>query len=1244
MTNLRFIRTLLAIAVLFPMLLSTQGRASSLQHAPGQILIRFREGAAKPAMALADSLAARFDIRGIEPVFPTLTALRKPSAPFGQVYRLTYNGSSDPSDVAAAFANRADVVYASPNHLFRPLAVPNDPRLSDQPNLPLIGWQELWDGLGPLAQEVTVAIIDSGVDLEHVDLRDRIWINQAESTGLTGVDDDGNGYVDDVRGWDFSDAPTLPGKGDYLFPDNDPSDESGHGTRVAGVVGAQTDNAEGIAGVAPDCRLMALRAGVTMQSGETFLEEDDLAAAILYAVDHGARVINMSWGSEELAYVIRDVLAYAYARGAVLVVAAGNSGQMGLSHPAALDITIAVGATDNANNRSSFSSRGVPLDLAAPGSSVLSTTVGDAYGRLSGTSFAAPHVSGLAALVLSRSPHLSPEGVRSLLVASATDLGSPAWDVDFGAGLANGPSLLAALEADRGTAEVRIQAPTTGSGFIDTVAIHATASGGGLVSYELSWGEGPAPELWHTIVHDPGAAAIDATWRPEGLADTVAVIRLAGILDDGTLVEDRVLVSVGPRPLTIVSPDLSPVLDGDRLVYQVRWSTAFPTRGAVAFGPVGAAPDTVASPFVHTEHTVTLPSSLPPGLARYEILATGPTGERAASSLNQFQVSPLHVPTSGFSEVARLPDGILADRAVDFDADGLSEVVLMPYVDGLTFSPVQAFERAVDGSFESVFTSSGSYLPWSLGDVDGDGEPDLVASEVARLHVFRATADTPYPGQALYSLNNTWGGEVVDLDGDGTNEIVARAGSQNGYDVITYDSGQGARSIFLSNPTPGPGRVGQRPVVRDLDGDGIVEVLGGDADGDLWVHKGLGDGSFADTWTLLGDDDTDARWLGGGADLDGDGVAEFAVARSLADDNDALNGYWELEIYGAAGPGAYELEWRTRVTGVLSSGNGITTADADGDGQDDLIVCLRPDLYVFRSDGPDRYRPIWHSEVSLTHRPLVADLDGDGLPEILYNLDDAVRVVERTTPPATVAGPEFLSSTALGPDRVALSWLTVSGVDSYRILRGSAGSSLTQIADGLTTSTYVDSGLTSDQAYRYQVIAVLSDESVWPSGITTVRPNATPKLIELRPLGGPGVALLFSEPIGPLVPDAFQLTPGQGRATSVIRDREYHRVILTFPKGLAEDTAYVLSLATVADTSGTPIDGRFTTVTFSTDRPEYPFAEIADFDADRDVDFSDFLLFARAYGGTDPRYDLDGDTHVAFSDFILFASLYGRTF
>jgi len=301
---------------------------------------------------------------------------------------------------------------------------------------------EAWD-LETGNGEVVIAAIDSGIDYTHPDLADNIWINPGEDLNGNGIvdpsdfnsiDDDNNGFVDDIRGWDF------------LGGDNDPRDYFGHGTHCAGIAAAVTNNDIGIAGVCWNCKIMPLRVcHYKLIPGFT------VAEGVIYAADNGADIISISLGWIRTIYVLNYAINYAYGKGVVVVAAAGNGGNYGipmLTFPGRHDKVVGVGAINHYGERYYLSSWGPSLDIVAPGENVFSTLpnyhvlfndfgLNQSYDNLSGTSQATPYVAGVAALILSHNSTLKNYEVRDILQSTATDLGSEGKDWYFGYGLVN---------------------------------------------------------------------------------------------------------------------------------------------------------------------------------------------------------------------------------------------------------------------------------------------------------------------------------------------------------------------------------------------------------------------------------------------------------------------------------------------------------------------------------------------------------------------------------------------------------------------------------------------------------------------------------------------------------------------------------------------------------------------------------------------------------------------------------------
>ncbi|CCI13271.1 Similar to tr/Q3M5S2/Q3M5S2_ANAVT Peptidase S8 and S53 [Microcystis aeruginosa PCC 9806] len=301
----------------------------------------------------------------------------------------------------------------------------NQPTFADVPNLGGNNWgndmvnaPEAW-ARGYTGQGVTVAVIDDGVDILHQDLSNNIWRNTREIAG-NGIDDDANGYVDDIHGWNFTTG--VGGNSGNVGPE---SALSTHGTHVAGTIAA-SNNGIGITGVAYNSRIMALKIANT-DSNNNWINTGSLDQAIRYAVDNGARVINMSLGWTD-STALRDALAYAASRNVITVSAAGNSSLSSPGTPAryATQYGFSVGAVNSNRTIASFSNRAGTNSsmqhVMAPGVNVYSTLPGNGYASYSGTSMAAPHVAGVVALMLGANPNLTHAQVRSILTSSAVRL------------------------------------------------------------------------------------------------------------------------------------------------------------------------------------------------------------------------------------------------------------------------------------------------------------------------------------------------------------------------------------------------------------------------------------------------------------------------------------------------------------------------------------------------------------------------------------------------------------------------------------------------------------------------------------------------------------------------------------------------------------------------------------------------------------------------------------------------------
>jgi hypothetical protein len=349
----------------------------------------------------------------------------KAAARMSRIFHGFLSVSSRRDDILAWLQRNPLIEYAEPLYYHTLDILPNDSLYAQQTHLQVINLPSAWDIARGSAGSVVVAIVDGGTDIRHRDLQGNLWLNQDEIAGNS-RDDDENGFVDDIHGWNFANSS------------NDPTGLAtqpafgNHGTHTAGIACAVTGNVHGIAGAAWNCRLMPVNAADPFGEGIGYGYE-----AILYAAGNGARIINCSWGrSGAPSAYEQDVIDYVTSLGAVVVASAGNSGSTTLNYPACYRNVFAVAATNNWDAKAGFSSYGRWIDVSAPGVDILSSTSGDSYSRYSGTSMSAPLAAGVIALVETLHPEWSgfqcAEQVRA--TAHAIDDVNPSWTGLLGKG------------------------------------------------------------------------------------------------------------------------------------------------------------------------------------------------------------------------------------------------------------------------------------------------------------------------------------------------------------------------------------------------------------------------------------------------------------------------------------------------------------------------------------------------------------------------------------------------------------------------------------------------------------------------------------------------------------------------------------------------------------------------------------------------------------------------------------------
>lgn len=1059
-----------------------------------------------------------------------------------------------------------------PNHTYHiEESEPNDSLFSEQWGLKRVGALKAWERTAG-DQTVLIGIIDTGIEWEHEDLQDALWVNPAEDLNkngrfdpwpssevrdgvagdLDGIDQDGNGYPDDLIGFDMVDQ-NIPNFGDWSERDGVPFDEQGHGTNVAGVIGGVRNNRIGISGIAPNCRLVIIRAFDA--TGDS--QDDDVAAAIVYGATIGVDVLNMSFGDTYNSPLLEDAVRFAHSRGVVMVASSGNDGVPDPHYPSGFDEVISVGATTDRDLLTFFSAYGSQLSLVAPGESILTTNRNNGYRTVSGTSFSAPHVAGVAALLRSLHPDWSADEVRGVLELSSSDLGSVGWDIDFGAGL---------LDAARavnwpGSSVLKINSPRTneGASVDSTVKVFGSAVAPFLESWTLEIGSGELPEEWRVLNKGNEGVfnGLLGTFTTADLEEGVQTIRLRLLLTTGRSFERRIRFTHDRTPPVVVASDIRNIWLYDRSVLGVTLMTDDQTRATLWLRPTGSGEpflpyelEAERSGMVKQHFRFITSDELTPGLP-YDLYIRV-VNAAGSSTLLGDPLSPISVKirdesfpvTTMIRKPWSAPNGYVLPQAPSIVDPEVPEL-LMNSLDGFAFGNLVLYQFS--GTEFVPFDSAESWLPRGVGDSDGDKLMEVLGQSSGSGIIFeqREPGGSPFD-DVLYTTPESepfYPSMMYDFNADGKDEVIGYKidpKTKEQYYVILEREGNNYREIArLSNPTPPD--VGSQVnvlgasdiVISDVNGNGQPEILFSDNDDDFILYERNSQGGFDLIWSEENDgSEGDNRNIFAAGDVDNDGKDELLLVYRAPlfrnDDREYQSPLWTIRLMkfdeqnNAQEIAREEVAW---VRGSTDFRTGVSFGNLDNVPGDEIAISLFPSLYLFQWDASlGRLKPFWWRGGSIINQPIIRDFDkdqtnelgvGDGNRINFYQIDPTF---SGPLPPAGFVG------WALSDSSIYLRWEDVPQADSFRVYRALLDLPGDQIRFDLVATVvateFVDTGvataegrLQGGRTYGYIVTAI--DESApnresRGSEALSVFTHNSVKLVSAEGRGGKQVLLKFS--------------------------------------------------------------------------------------------------------------------------------------
>jgi len=1059
--------------------------------------------------------------------------------------------------------------------------IPNDKYYSNQYYLNSINIQPVWDT--QLTGDILVGVVDSGLDFLHPDLQQSYFINQGEygnGKENNGIDDDNNGFIDDWRGWNFQTNK------------NDPTDDNiySHGTAVSGIISAGFNNGIGISSITGGkAKVLALKCFDAQGIGY----EDYVATAILYGVSKGVKVFNFSFGDYIYSNLLRDVIRYAYSKNITIVCSAGNDNTDVLHYPSSYDEVISVAASDEIDRKATFSTYGQTVDIYAPGVNIFTTSrigFGNAgfdsnYAFANGTSFSAPIVVSIAALLKLKNPNLSNEEIRGILVSSAKYFQNQnSWDYVYSSGIANANT---SFSNSNNPSVARIYFPylnyTTTQ---NQIPLYISAASAFFTSYKISYGIGLNPSIYNDIFSSSNQIIKDTATHLnlQGLPDTLYTLKLSVSTNNFKTIEHRTVIAKNNSTPQVVYENNSEIVYKNSFAEFVNFGTNVLTTGIIhlkrrninePYTDIYTDENNIGynsyEHYTYLKHFELIPDT------EYEYYAE-------AKALNGKSVILPHKYFTAKSQIYKfgfvkksynLPLSQICDNVISLNNND-SKVLFVNNIKN-NLSP-EAYNFS-NNKFIKISPANylGNYVIRDAKDLENDGKLELLTSQQRNGFLFSADNAGALPNALIWnnSSDDFWSAK---MNNNLNPEIFGFA--RQGLKVIRKQNNTFVEAGVMQYSLPNPFANSQNVLTSDFNNNQLNDVIFTNSNIDTINYQNTNlniyekNGSFYSLQKILSYPQLIIK---------GDNLCTGKIRNSNQNFAVGLNydSQTQLKIFVVIVYEYVNNEY-TEIASKEFFNNGsndgyIKLSDIDNDGKDELLVNIANNFYVLKYNASSNNLDIIYNLDNInTYNSVVYDFDGNGIKELSLNNNDSTIFIEKDINTNIPLTPNNFTGYSLDSNKVVLNFLPVQNANLYKIYRSFNDTNFV-VYDSVNTNQYFDNNVSNRKNYFYKISAIdnLNRESKLTNSIKIFVHNKSHIISAVY--NENLLALKFSENISSQIPsiNSFYINNINPYSVGIKSNNEY---ALSFNPELNNGN-YNIYTKNLYDYYGSPVDSNILSFT-----------------------------------------------------------------